>query len=169
MDTIKNFLANDILTDYDTSYLKNVDVYRIYPVEDERTIKLRITSKSNSSIHPKKKLSKMILKIQTLNQTSKIKAELSFTNKYFADAIDVYRLNATSLKMILARLPNRYVDDLSEFISGQYIVLVYQYYDNLYHLDANMHLYHRINQIVQSENQKFQIFYKSMFLHLLIL
>lgn len=258
--TIKNFLTGSI-TYFDTEkYFSNPNLYyyRIYPVEDNKTIKIRVSTTDNTIIHPEINKTKIILKIKILedsivrslrkeiitnrnarkqlhskgnlryvpatsrnpsntdtyssgidissssssvnisgdssgktssndlsNMSSKSSNE-SLTDyfepnpfeldkpsttinrisktKYISKIIGVYRLNAKSFKTILNNLPNKHILDLSEFIQGDFLLSIYNNYENIYYVRNDFMLMNKLHTTIPLEINRNRLFFSFLFL-----
>ncbi|XWV26255.1 hypothetical protein QJ857_gp0820 [Tupanvirus soda lake] len=171
-NTIIKFLKDESLQYYNINFLKNTEIYRIYPVNDSKTIKLRISSTSpNKNIHKKIPHNKIILKIEVPDNKKLIKDEVSLNHKLQKSLLNnnipkilgIYTIDAISLKTLLNKLPTKYVSDLSEFIRGDYILLVYEFYENLFHMGKDMILVDRMDQIITDTDKKTMLFFSFLF------
>ncbi|XWV25006.1 hypothetical protein QJ856_gp0772 [Tupanvirus deep ocean] len=171
-NTITKFLNNEPLQYYNINYIKNTDIYRIYPVNDSKTIKLRVSSLDpEKNIHKIIPHNKIILKIEVADNKKLIKNEIllnqklqrELPNNNIPEILGVYKIDATSLKTLLNKLPTKYITDLSEFIKGEYILLVYENYENLFHMGKDMILVDRMDQITTDIDKRTMLFLSFLF------
>lgn len=155
--TIQKYLKDGSLENYSINSIE--DVYRMYPVENNKTIKLRI------SLPGKKIIIK--IKIYDTNSEKQLRDEILFNEKIqssFPDnnlvkILDIYKIDELSLKILLNKLPMKYVSDLSEFIRGEFLVMIYENYENLFHMGNDMILVNRMNQIITNTEHKTLLFF----------
>lgn len=172
-NTIDLFIENNVLLKFDID-LTDISFYRIYPINDDKTIKLRISSLHHSNfIHERIKHNKIIVKIKILDDITvqNTKNEIIFNQKIQTDMpsnnipliFDIYKIDALSLKYILNKLPTRYIIDLLEFIRGEFLFIIYENYENLFHMGNDMMLINRMNQISTHIEDKILLFYSFLF------
>ncbi|AVG46237.1 hypothetical protein [Acanthamoeba polyphaga mimivirus] len=170
-NTLKNFLVSEHLTNFKINNIFDSDFYRIYPVDDNKTIKIRISATSNNKIINREiNRDKIILKIKILDKDviESAKREIKHnTNseykQFIPEIIGIYKIDSNTLKSILEKLPNKYILDLSEFIRGDFLLMIYENYENLFHLNSNYLLTNRVSNIIRGSKEKNLIYFYFMF------
>lgn len=180
--SLDNFIQNNSIDYYNIKNLITQDctVYRIFPGDYNDTSIFRLSYNDPYLFfsYEEKIYSKLVIKIKPLNKFTieNLKKHLDIysnvPNNNIHKIIGIQRINLLSYKYVLDTFPTKYVDDLSQIIYAKsdtghilddYLLIIGEDYENLFHVEENMQVKPRVNAIIKDDKIKTKLFLSFLF------
>lgn len=180
--SLDKFMQNNSIDYYDIKNLitEECTVYRIFPGDYNDTSVFRLSYDDPYLFFPyeDKMYPKLVIKIKPLNNFTidNLKKHLDIysnvPNNNIHKIIGIHRINLLSYKYVLDTFPTKYVDDLSKIIYAKtdtghilddYLLIIGEDYENLFHVEENMKVNPRVNDFVKDDKVKTKLFLSFLF------